>query len=779
MKVRSGHVRGLSVLLAALLLSCGGGSKGEADVAEAGGDDAKGDAGPEAEVAGADATELTDAADAREVPAPVDVVEAVELAEVPADVPPDGDAAETPDAEVAGFVALPEALADTASPSCAKCFILLNETWDGAADLKFPTKGDYTQVVEGATFYFRPWVRFRMPHPGKVKRLFVMTQGAGPVEMQLSTGFPGGHYPCLDESTGEDSYPFGQPFVMETSAEAGWRVFDVESAGMTVGGLDEFMVIFRQGEEARVGLSYPVPAAPGDYGIQGGLIADAPGDDMKCFSSMTNFADEAELPLLWVVRAEIEAEEVMAPRWFEDKGGEGLNVGGHAAFGDFDNDGDEDLLSNGSLWQNDGNGLFTNVTVDAGLSGLGGETVFGDFDNDGFRDVLGVGGKAMLYRNLGDGTFADVTAGSGIFIDASSQGVAWVDVDQDGYVDFYAASYGTLADPEVPTRDYLFISNGDGTFYDFTGQAGMPVSPPKVYHGRGVCTADYDGDLDPDIYVGNYRLDPNQLWQNQGGLSGFKEVGGPAGVKGWFELWGGYGHTIGPSFGDLDGDGVIDLIVPNLAHPRFIDFSDRTTVYINEGDGTFAGFQTPERGILYDETHSDSVLLDVDNDGDLDVFLTAVYEGRRSYLYTNDGTAMFKDETYHAGIAHFNGWGCAAADVDGDGDVDLVANRLFRNQQELAGHWLEVKLTGGATPGNAEGFSNRDAIGAVVTVEAGGQKLLRQVEGGKGTGCQNSSVLHFGLGSAAVADKLDVLWPSGKTTTMTQVPADQRMEIAE
>jgi len=293
-----------------------------------------------------------------------------------------------------------------------------------------------------------------------------------------------------------------------------------------------------------------------------------------------------------------------------------------------------------------------------------------------------------------------------------------------------------------------------------------------------VCAADYDEDGDQDVYVGNYRLDPNQLWNNQGGMKGFKDVAQKAGVAGIFEQ-GAYGHTIGPSFGDLDGDGLFDLVVPNLAHPRFIEFSDPTTLYFNNGDGTFAGFEPPEKGIVYDETHSDSVLLDADGDGDLDVFLTSVYEGRRSFLYYNDGKGGFADRTYHAGILHLNGWGAAAADVDGDFDVDLIANRLFVNQDPQGGHHLAVKLVGGAVPGKTDGVSNRDAIGAVVTAKLTDRTLVRQVEGGTGVGCQNSSVLHFGLGSAKTVPELIVSWPSGKVTKLADVAADKLLVVQE
>ena len=778
----------------AFLVACsGGGTAGGADGAPA-------DGGLDG--VGADVAPPSDAAvDADVGPAAPDalLVDVIPPADVPGvdlsgpdvlavDVPPPdgedtGEDGGDAGADVAGplWVELPEEVVAEPAAACANCFVLANDAWDGVEDVRLPSSGDYTFVDGELTYYFRAWVRFRMPHPGVVKRLFVYTGGeGGDVQVALSTGFPGGHYPCLDETNGADLYPVGAPHRMTVTAEGGWRVFDVSSLGHAVGGYDEFFVFFDQSDGARVGLAPPTATAPGDYTTYGGLIADGPGDGMRCFPSMSTFVDDADAPLAWLVRAEIEAETVAERHVFSEPEGAPA-VGGHVAFGDYDRDGDEDFLSGGRLWQNDGAGGFTDVTAAAGLAGLGGETIWGDYDNDGAPDILAVGSAARLFRNAGDGTFVEVTEAAGLAIDASSQGVAFLDFDRDGWLDFYAASYGTLADGEIPTRDYLFRNGGDGTFADVTEAMGIPVTG-NVEHGRGVCVADYDSDGWPDVYVGNYRLDPNQLWRNLGGEGGggFLDRSRPAGVRGVQES-GAYGHTIGPSWGDLDGDGLFDLVVPNLAHPRFFYFSDPTTLYFNEGDGTFAAVEAPQSGILYDETHSDSVLFDYDNDGDLDLYLTAVYEGRRSYLYANDGAGHYDDATYEAGIRHYNGWGAAAGDVDGDGDLDLVAHRLFRNDQDTGRHFLQVVLTGGARPGDPLGMSNRDAIGAVVAVRlpGGDRPIVRLVEGGTGTGCQNSRVLHFGLGDATVVSRLTVTWPSGRTQELTDVAADQRLTIDE
>jgi len=646
----------------------------------------------------------------------------------------------------------------------------------GTESVLVSSSSDFTTVMDGLTYRFRAYVRFRMPHPGRVTRVFVyLAGGAGAVHLHLSSGFPGGHFLCLDEQTGEDPDAVGPLYRLETDAQPGWRAVDVSASAFEVGGFDEFFVVLDQFADARVGLGLAAPKPAGDYESYAGLIADVPGDQLACFPTLSTFSGPAGEPLVWLVRSEIEGDPANNFR-FERIEGEPTGSG-HAAFADLDGDGDDDLLTGGRLWINDGSGGFFEATSDAGLDGLGGETVFGDYDNDGYPDILAVGSEARLFHNNQDGTFTEVTGSSGISIPANSQGVAWFDFDADGLLDFYAASYGTLADPEVPARDYLFRNRGDGTFEDVTGAMGMPTDKPR-YHGRGVAVADEDMDGDLDIYVGNYRLDPNQLWRNRGGLSGFDEVAAKAGVQGDFSLYG-YGHTIGPGFGDLDGDARPDLVVPNLAHPRFLWFSDRTMLYLNQGDGTYRAIRTPDAGIRYDETHSHAVLFDMDQDGDLDLYLTAVYPGRRAFLYENDGSGFFRDATYESGLFQLNGWGAAASDVDQDGDLDLMAGNLWRNLTPPKSHFLKVRLVGGARPGDANGWSNRDAIGAVVVAEVGGRTLLRTVEGGTGVGCQNSRIIHLGLGSVDRVTRLTVQWPSGRRATRFEVPADQTLILDE
>ncbi|MDY0000354.1 MAG: CRTAC1 family protein [Polyangia bacterium] len=493
------------------------------------------------------------------------------------------------------------------------------------------------------------------------------------------------------------------------------------------------------------------------------------------------------------------------------------------AWGDFDNDGWEDLLVNGNrLFRNDRDGTFTEVSEAAGIAwqpSSGG--IWADYDNDGWLDFyatvhnylpecagLGAcaddsfecvegrcrprprcagpsdcsqagwsctGGRCApavpeteaelphdrLWRNNGDGTFTDVSEEAGRPYDFfPTEGAAWGDFDNDGCVDLYLANYETPTSWTagvlgVGTPDYLFRNNGDGTFTDVSEDSGIRGFPDLC--GRGVAWADYDDDGWIDIYVSNYRLDFNLLWRNKGN-GRFDMTAGQAGVAGE-QIQGAYGHTIGSQWADLDNDGDWDLFAANLAHPRFIEFSDKSMLYVSSGppDYTFLD-QREASGIRYSETHSDVAAGDYDNDGLLDLFITGVYVGYRSFLYRNLGGLRFSDETYAMGALVDNGWGAAWADFDNDGDLDLVSRDLFRNDAP-SGRYLKIRLRGT--------ISNRAAIGARVKLQAGGQSMTRQVEGGKGTTTQSSLTLHFGLGEAERAELVEITWPTWPPLTET------------
>ncbi|MBO84490.1 MAG: hypothetical protein CL927_03975 [Deltaproteobacteria bacterium] len=469
----------------------------------------------------------------------------------------------------------------------------------------------------------------------------------------------------------------------------------------------------------------------------------------------------------------------------------GVSASSRVAWGDYDNDGDDDLMTSGpALWRNDG-GTFTDVSATALPAGVGASGgVWGDYDNDGCLDFFGQGTSYttgdLLLHNACDGTFDDVTLESGIHDIQSerdcdgdgteehspTEGSGWTDVDNDGWLDLYMANYECSSEHDYFQNydDRLWRNNGDGTFTDWTETAGVPTSNEA---GRGVTVGDYDLDGDIDVFVSNYRLDRNFFLVNEGDGTLTNEANGN-GTEGTL-VNGAYGHTIGAVFGDIDNDGDFDMVHANLAHPFFYHFSDKSGVMMNDGSGVFTD-EAASRGLYYRETHSNPSLFDADNDGDLDLFITSVYRERDSDFYENDGTGHFTLRNFESGLVQQNGWGAAVADPDGDGDLDLVAYQLFENEPATAHGWVKVTAVGGAGAG---GLANRSAIGAVVMVTSALGDQMRMVSGGSGTGVQDSLTQHVGLGDDDRADRVTVWFPGGASVSVDDVLSGSRLWIHE
>ncbi|MEO0079936.1 MAG: FG-GAP-like repeat-containing protein [candidate division WOR-3 bacterium] len=454
------------------------------------------------------------------------------------------------------------------------------------------------------------------------------------------------------------------------------------------------------------------------------------------------------------------------------------------AWADYNNDGFDDLLLNGCrLYRNDSGRHFTDVTDSVGLAGARGRGgVWADYNNDGWLDLYMSGSDTVdrLWKNH-FGRFSDVTDSVGRPSDPyPTEGAAWADFDNDGWIDLYCANYENWEQHTYyPDRLY---QNQKGTFKDITRTAGIFPPYGKELAGRGVAWADYDNDGYQDCYVSNYRLCENFLWHNNRN-STFTNLAGQLGVAG-DEVNGWFGHTIGSSWADYDNDGDLDLFCANLAHPRYIEFSNRSMLYENLGPKVYPRFRDcrATSGIRYEETHSDPAWADVDNDGDLDLYITSIYEGRRSFLYLNDGRlrrnapVSFREVTWLSGTRCFNGWGCAFSDFDNDGDLDLVVGsssgvRLFRNDTENESHWLKVRAIGSR--------HNAASIGARVIVTQGKRRWLREVEGGKGTTSQNSIIQHFGLGPSALPVTVEVQFGPNSKVIQKGIKPDQLLVITE
>ena len=462
------------------------------------------------------------------------------------------------------------------------------------------------------------------------------------------------------------------------------------------------------------------------------------------------YKDLSELEYSDFIRKQVGYDEVVFSDVTNDVGMKNVRAG-RIAWGDYNNDRFQDILLDGRrLFRNMKGTHFVEVTQAAfpdTIRGNGG--LWGDFDNDGDLDIITKDPEFVWLNDLG--TFYKVDDVNSIRDNkVSTEGIGIGDVDKNGFLDVYFANYEKNY---VNEEDQLFRGIGEGKFLEITERADMLPKNGKNRAGRGVNMCDFDLDGDLDILVSNYRLNDNFLWQNDG--TGHFEnnalelrIAGDE-VEGW------WGHTIGSEWADIDNDGDFDLITCNLAHPRYIDFSNKTRLYINE-NGKFIN-RRKEAGIKYEETHSEPSWADFNNDGFLDLYITCIYEGRRSFLYMNNGDGTYKETTFLAGVRHFNGWGAACADYDNDGDLDLLVAggkiQLFRNKTINNANWLEIKVIG---------KDHVDAIGTRLILSNEEVSFMREIQGGKGTTNQHSLVQHFGLGNTQSPYKLEVIFPSGE-----------------
>jgi hypothetical protein len=459
------------------------------------------------------------------------------------------------------------------------------------------------------------------------------------------------------------------------------------------------------------------------------------------------------------------------------------------------------------LYRNDGNAAFTDVTARAGV----GQPAYGqgacaaDYDNDGDIDLhVSNLGPNFLYRNQGDGTFAEVAAQAGVADPGWGQTSSFLDYDGDGWLDLYAQNYLTIAPalaaesfihvgerrvPDYPSpvgfqgsASRLFRNTGGGKFIDVTVEAGVLREDGK---GMGVACADLNDDGRPDIFVANDSME-NYYFRNLGG-GRFEEVGLAVGLA--YDGDGTPEASMGVDVGDHDRDGKMDLVVPCLHRQIYPLYRNHGELF--EDVATEAGLgEATARA-----TGFNANFLDYDADGDLDLFFTtggvrahetaapgASYHeryGMEDILLANDGRGRYHDVSRRAG-PHFArrtiGRGSAAGDIDGDGDLDLVISNLadravvLRNDTR-PGNWLFFRLIPAA--------GNRDALGASVWVEAGGRRQRAIVHGGVTYLSQNDRRLHFGLGTAEKADRVEVLWPSGKREEFRDVPAGRLHTVAE
>ena len=448
------------------------------------------------------------------------------------------------------------------------------------------------------------------------------------------------------------------------------------------------------------------------------------------------------------------------PLVFKDRTAElGLKLGTEAAcWVDLDNDGWVDLCASGVAWKNHQGTNFTRL-ADVGL------VVAADFDNDSFADLFSWS-QMKLYRNEGGKQFAEFKLPE--LPRTVSRGACWGDFNGDGFVDLFIGGYEDW-DKQIAFPSFLLLNQQGRSFKIAWTQS--------EFRRRGVTACDFDRDGALDVYVSNYRLQPNQLWHNDG-TGRFKDIAADYHALATSPGFEG-GHSIGAAWGDFDNDGLFDLFAGNFAHVDTRGDQPKSRFLRNLGPRHGYHFEDlGPCGVFYQESYATPAAGDFDNDGNLDLYFTTVY-GIASFnrpnfpvLFRNQGKFAFTDVTQGAGLSSLPPtYQAAWADFDHDGNLDLVTGgKLFVNPGD-SGHWLEVRLSGDGQR------VNRSAIGAQVRIKLKGATLTRQVEAGTGEGNQNDLTLHFGFGAHTGPVELEVLWPDRTLQVVKDVQPNRLVEI--
>jgi hypothetical protein len=499
-------------------------------------------------------------------------------------------------------------------------------------------------------------------------------------------------------------------------------------------------------------------------------------------------------------------------------------TGNGAVIFDYDNDGWPDIfLPNGStvegfpsdpaptphLYHNNHDGTFTDVTTKAGLAhaGWGQGACVGDYDNDGYLDlVVTYWGQTVLYHNNGDGTFTDVTAEAGLTTPRAewSTGCSFIDYDRDGKADLFISRYVDFSYDSVPRPgqgewckwkgldvmcgprglktgvNALYHNNGDGTFTDVSEKSGITAA--SGCYGFTSLTADYDLDGWPDIYVACDST-ANLLYRNNHDGT-FTEIAKQAGVA--YNEDGSMQAGMGLAAADYTHDGFQDIVKTNFS-------DDSPTLYLNRGDMNFDDVTyTAGLGKIRNWLGWGVQFFDFDNSGWPGIFVvdghvypevdgkglgTSYREPRILYRNLRDGT--FGNITADAGPAlseTHSGRGLALGDLFNDGHEEALVNNMnetpsiYYNSAPV-GNFISLQLIGVK--------SNRAALGALVMLETGKDRYAKEVRSGDGFISQSDLRLHFGLGKATSAEKIEIRWPSGLVETLQNVPANYYYVVRE
>ncbi|MFC0774205.1 CRTAC1 family protein [Terrimonas alba] len=486
---------------------------------------------------------------------------------------------------------------------------------------------------------------------------------------------------------------------------------------------------------------------------------------------------------------------------------EGMFGGGACVF-DYNKDGYEDLYITGGtnddiLYKNNGNGTFTNVFEQSGLTitkryvtqGVTGA----DVNRDGFVDLFITTITSrdkkqvipreinLLFLNKGNGTFRDATKEYGLDqMYSFSTGANFGDINADGWPDIYVGNYFneytgklsvindyTVVGANQIAKGYLLLNEKGEKFRDVYADYGLDF---RGFGFGGVFT-DYDNDGDQDLFVNHdfgYKRTPDMLLKNNYPKKSFKDVSKETAMD--LKI-----NSMGTAVGDYNNDGLMDYYMTNIRFNYFM---------VNQGAGKPFVNKATELGMGFFAISWGANFADFDQDGDVDLFvangdLNPNCVAMADFYFENLGT-KFEDKARAYGLADYGiGRGSVVFDYDKDGDLDLLVvnqqpvadypvpsfTRLYRNDS-TSGNWIQIALKG--VDAESQG------IGSKIEVEAGGKKMIREIDGGGSSHIsQNSVIAHFGLGKATKIDKITVYWTGGNKQTLTNVDINQQITITE
>lgn len=459
------------------------------------------------------------------------------------------------------------------------------------------------------------------------------------------------------------------------------------------------------------------------------------------------------------------------------------------AWGDYDGDGWLDLyltspLSQNTLFHNNGDGTFSISPYASQVSlpdAVSGGAVFGDYDNDGWDDLYVLNdGPNTLFRNDNGNGFIDVTDTTGVGENGFGQTGSWGDYDADGYLDLYVSNWWCqTANCTNESRDILYHNNGDGTFTNVVSDTLVFAQTDKPTFVASF--VDYDNDGDQDIYVVVDKRFRNTLYRNDGPGCGhwcFTDVSVSSGADAEVD-------GMGLAINDYDFDGDLDFFFSNAGPPVLLQ--NQTS----QGSPTFLDVSVPA-GVAFNSISWGTVFFDYNNDSCPDLYLATMDAdpARSNRLFHNNCDSTFADVSTGSGADNGGqSFGVAYADYNQDGWLDLVVGNIadryyvYENQGQvgLGNDWVSFRLEGDAPAIGALGPDtgiNRNALGSRVYIElSDGRTLLQEVKSGSSLGSGNDMVLHFGLGTNSI-ESVHILWSNGYSETLSSVVPNKEWQIS-